>query len=127
MQFAFDKAGGGYLWAAGSIVFATKKKLILKADNDIMVSTKKNFAISAGDTGRIDGGGLLELVGKVVKIGPGTNKVAFEGCPVAVQIPPGTLVAITPAGPVPVVATLNPALPATVGGNIATGRANVLV
>lgn len=128
LQFAFDKNGGAYLWSAGSVVFATKKKLIVKADDNITVSTKKTLVLRGEQNTQVDGGDLLQLTGKVIKIGPGTSKVAFEGCVVSVQIPPGVLTAMTAVGPAPVVATLNPALPATVAGNIsAGGRANVLV
>jgi len=127
MQFAFDSVGGGYLWSAGSIVFATKKKLIVRADDNISISTKKSLVLKGEQDVTVDGGSLLTLTGKVVKIGAGTQGVAFVGSSVVVQIPPGLLIAMTATGPAPVVSALNPAAPASAGGAILNGRANVLV
>ncbi len=131
-QFAFDRAGGGYLWAAGSVVLATKKKFILRADDNITMSTKKSFQITASDSGRVDGGNLLELVGKVVKIGPGDKRVAHVGSPVVISIPPGALVAKIPApvgAMVPVSSTADPTglLPITLLGTVSEGESTVLV
>jgi len=127
LQFAFDSVGGGYLWSAGSVVFATKKKLIVRADDNISISTKKSLVLRGEQDATVDGGALLTLTGKVVKIGPGTQAVAFVGSSVVVQIPPGLLIAMTATGPAPVVSALNPLAPASAGGAILNGRANVLV
>lgn len=132
MQFAFDRAGGGYLWAAGSVVLATKKKLILRADDNITMSTGKSLQMTAAESGRIDGGKLLELQGKVVKIGPGDKRVAHVGSPVVISIPPGALVAKIPAPVgafVPVSAAADPTglLPVTLLGTVSEGESTVLV
>lgn len=132
LQFAFDRAGGTYLWAAGSVVLGTRKKLIFRADDSISVSTKKSFTFTAADSGRIDGGNLLELQGKVIKIGPGDKRVAHVGSPVVISIPPGALVAKVPApigAFVPVSAAADPTglLPVTLLGTISEGESTVLV
>jgi hypothetical protein len=132
MQFAFDRAGGGYLWAAGSLVVATKKKVILRADDSITISTGKSLSVSASDSARLDGGKLLELQGQVIKIGPGDKKVAHVGSPVVISIPPGSLVAKIPApvgAMVPVSSSADPTglLPITLLGAVSDGEATVLV
>jgi hypothetical protein len=132
LQFAFDRAGGGYLWAAGSLVIATKKRVVLRADGNITMSTGASLAVSAANSARIDGGSLLELQGQVVKIGPGDKKVAHVGSPVVISIPPGSLVAKIPApvgAMVPVSAISDPTglLPITLLGAVSDGEATVLV
>jgi len=129
LQFAFDKNGGAYLWAAGSVVFATKKKLVIRADQDISVSTKKALQLHGEESGRISTSGTLELIGKIVKIGPGTDRAAFKGCPVLVSIPPAGLIVLVAGTPTPVGTKTDPTglLPITLLGAISEGRANVLI
>lgn len=132
LQFAFDRAGGAYMWAAGSVVFATKKKLMIRAEQEISVSTKKALVLHGEESAAVSTKGTLELIGKIVKIGPGTDRAAFVGCPVVVSIPPGALVAKVPApinAFVPVSALADPSglLPITLLGTISEGRANVLI
>lgn len=131
-QFAFDKAGGGYLWAAGSIVLATKKKLIVRSDDDMTLATKKNMLLQASNSARLDGGTLLELQGTIVKIGDGRDRVAHVGSPVIVSIPPGMLFAKVPPpvnAMVPVSTLTDPTglLPINLIGTVSEGKSNVLV
>lgn len=132
MQFAFDKKGGTLLWAAGSIVLATKKKLIVRAEDDISVSTKTSLFMHADSNVRLESGNLLEIQGKLIKIGPGDKRVAHVGSPVLVSIPPGSLVAKIPppvSAFVPVSSVADPTglLPITLVGTVSEGESNVLV
>lgn len=130
-QMAFDKSGGTMLWAAGSVVMATKKKLIMKSLDDMTFSTAKSLLLHADNSARVEGGKLLELVATIVRIGDGTDRVAFVGCPVTVSIPPGIpigSVIIPPATvPIPVLSGGIPPGPVILTGVIADGKGNVLV
>lgn len=89
LQFAFDKDGGAYLWGGGSIVLATKKKLVVRAKEGIDLETEGSYRLKS-DGANIDGGPLLELVGSVVRIGAGTKPVAFQGSAVTITAIPTT-------------------------------------
>jgi hypothetical protein len=132
LQFAFDRAGGGYLWAAGSVVLATKKKLVVRAEQDISVTTQKSLLLKAEDSARMQGGKLLELQADIIKIGAGRDRVAHVGSPVLVTIPPGQIigsVVVPPATvPIPVLAgTIAPPGGITLVGTVSEGKSNILV
>jgi hypothetical protein len=63
----------------GNVLMVTHKKLRIVAKDNIDVSTSKSFTLVAKKTGRVDGGDLLELQGKVVKIGQAKFGVAHVG------------------------------------------------
>jgi len=121
LQFAFDKAGGAYLWSAGSVVLAVKKKLRIVADDDIIVESKTQIQFK-GKTMRVEGSSGLELKGDVVRIGPASDSVAHVGSVVTVTIPPGTPLSapVSPGSPAL-------ALPIKLTGLIVTGRDNIKV
>jgi hypothetical protein len=122
LRYFFDKGGGAYLGAVGNVLLATKGKLRVKALDDIEVTTEKSLRMSAQSLARIDGGGVLELAGDVVKIGPAAADVAHVGSIVEVSFPIGQPITgpMAPGSP-------GLALPVKATGTVTRGRANVKV
>jgi hypothetical protein len=123
LQFAFDKSGGAYLWTAGSVVLATKKKFYLLAEDDITIRSGKNVVLEAAGALRLGSkGGLTELRGDVVMIGPGQDAVAHVGSIVQITIPPGTPLSLPVAS-----GSAALSLPLTITGIVTTGKPTVKV
>ena len=79
LRYFFDKKGNAFMRSEGSVLLFVREKLQVVVRDDISFSTDKNFFLTAKGTGRVDGGDLLELAGKIVKIGGGNNAVAHVG------------------------------------------------
>ena len=129
LRYFFDKKGGVFLRSESSVLLMARKKLRLVAEDNIDISTKKSFTLVAKDTGRVDGGSLLELTGKVTKINGGTKPVAHVGAVVEIQIT--TPLISTPAAPGSPVSILpiNPLTgqPQVMKGTITSGNPTILV
>ena len=87
LRFFFDRAGGAFFRCNGSIVIATKKKLFVRANEEIEFRTKKSFAVLAETGAVIDGGSYSHIRGDTVRLGPGSRPVAYQGCTVKVILP----------------------------------------
>jgi len=129
LRYLFDKKGNVFLRSEGSVLLKIRKKLRIVSDDNIDIVGKKNFSLKVTKTARIDGGDLLELNGKVVKINGGTRDCAHIGAVVECQI---TIPWIsTPAAiGVPVsILPINPVTgqPHTIKGTIISGNSKVLV
>lgn len=122
LRMFFDKKGGGFLRAEGSVNIRIKKKLRLVADEGVDFSTKKSFQISADENARIIGK-------KGVQISSSDGAVVLNGgdTPVAAV---GSAVDILIATPIPIVTSAGPgtiASGAKFTGFIVNGSSTVLV
>lgn len=99
LRYFFDKSGNVFMRSEGSVLLFSRKKLRLVSKDSISVSTDKDFQLTAKGTGRIDGGALLELTGKVTKINGGSKPCAHVGSIVEVSIGLIPLSSLTPAAP----------------------------
>jgi hypothetical protein len=86
LRYAVDKAGGVSWAAGGNVAIHVAKKLRLVAQDSIDIVTRKSFSLSVKETARIDGGKLLEIGAKVVKINGGSKPVATVGSLVEITI-----------------------------------------
>lgn len=131
LRYFFDKGGSAFLRSEGSVLLYVRKKLRVIAQDNIDVSTKKSFTLVAKETGRVDGGSLLELTGKVTKLNGGSKAVATVGSIVEVVLTlplNGVLVGPpVPGGPI-IVPPIDPitTLPVRLKGTIISGNATVL-
>lgn len=100
LRFFFDKVGGAFLHAEGSVLLYTAKKLRLMADDNISISTKKNFQLTVEETTRIDAGKDLAVsAGRIIFNGGEIGEVTFKGADVEVFVDtplPVTTMAGTP-------------------------------
>lgn len=130
LRYFFDKAGGAFLRSESSVLLFIREKLRLVVKNDINISTAKSFTLTAKKTGRVDGGDLLEITGKVTKINGGSKSVAHVGSLVDITIPLQGL-ATTPAalGVPSIILPIHPitGLPQKLAGVVVTGNATILV
>lgn len=121
-KFVFDKTGNAFMRAEGNVNIRIKKKLRIRADQDITFSTKGLLlAESSEDRVRIQGNKGVEIVAEngVVTINGGATPVAVVGSAVDVLISIPVPI-ITPVGP----GVISPG--ARLTGFIANGSSTVL-
>jgi len=132
LRYVVDKQGGVTLAADGGVFLYTRKKLRIVAQDSIDIVTKKNFSLTVSETARIDGGKLLEINGKVVKINGGSKPVATVGSLVEISIglPLSSLTPAAPGAPVLMGPTGKPTAAGfpqpTLQGIITTGNPTIL-
>ena len=110
LRLLFDKNGGTFLGAHGSVLFTTKKKIKIVAEDDIYIESKKSITIKAGTTLRIEGGKAMDLTSSVTKLNGGSKPIAHVG----------SMVQMTLTAPVPIMVG---GVPGTItAGSIMTGQ-----
>jgi len=120
LRFLFDKAGGAFLGARGSVMLGIKGKLKIVAEDDIYIESKKSITLKAGTTFRLEGGDALDLGGKVTKVNGGSKPVAHVG----------SQILITTTVPIPIVVGGTPGTitaGAVFSGSVSTGNPTIQV
>ena len=86
-RYFFDRRGGCFMRAEGSIMLATKDRLRIKARGDIeLISEEGGIRLEGSGTGRIQCGGQLDISSGVVAVNGGSKPVATVGSVVQVAI-----------------------------------------
>jgi hypothetical protein len=98
MRFFFDRAGGVFFRCKGGMLLATKKRLLVRADEGIDIKSKKDFTVTATTGTTINGGPFTHIKGDVVRLGPGAKPVALQGSMVQGTIPPLPVIGQTADG-----------------------------
>lgn len=126
LRFLFDRAGNGFLRVDGNLGVLCKKKLRLRAKEDMEIFADSAFLLNVKGAAKVSAGGTLELSGKVVRVNGGTSPVAKVGSTVSVNLPPNILIAspTSPTGFAPIVSV--PTL-LNAAGTVTSGSADVLV
>lgn len=132
LRYVVDKEGNATLAADGGVFLYTRKKLRIVAQDNIDIVTKKNFSLTVEETTSINGGKLLELRGKVIRLNGGSLPIATVGSQVEISIglplvstlpaAIGTPIIIGPSGVPTSAGTPQP----TLRGVIVTGNATIL-
>jgi hypothetical protein len=128
LRFFFDKKGGVFLRSESAVYLKAARALRLDVGGDLEIHTDTKFNLTAQSSGRIDGGDLLELQGKVTKINGGSKPVAHVGAVVEIRlIKPINGISVA-GGPV-TIPPIDPitSLPVTISGSIVSGNSTVLV
>lgn len=113
LRFFFDRGGGVFFRAKSNVLLSTKKKLFIRAKEDIDIASETTVSISAKNGMVIGGGAYAHLKGDIVKLGPGSIPIAMQGGLVMLTLP------FTPA-PVP------GSPPLVIYGTIKSGNPQVL-
>lgn len=130
LRFFFDKGGGAFLRSESSVYLRVGSSLRMDIKGQLEIHTQDSFNISAKNTGRVDGGDLLELQGRVTKINGGSKPTAHVGSVVEIRlIKPLNGVPMTPAGGPVIIPPIDPVTgaPVTISGTIVSGNSTVLV
>ncbi len=78
-RFFFDRAGGTFLRAAGSLLVSSKKKMFLHGTDTMTVQGEKDVNVKAKKGLELDGGDFANIKGNVVRVNGGTQPVARQG------------------------------------------------
>lgn len=100
-RFFFDRGGSTFLRCKGNLILNTKKRLRIRSTQEMELFTEKSFRVKASGGAVIDGGPDTHIKGGVVRLGPGTRSVAFQGCPVEVILPFTPMPVPGPPGAIP--------------------------
>lgn len=127
LRYFFDKAGNAFMRCEGSVLLVCHKKLRVTVSDTIEISTKKSLTMTAGTTGRLDGGKLLELTAKTTKINGGTKPIATVGSIVEVRITQPLIGTSVSGGPV-TIPPISPITgqPQTIKGTVISGNSSIL-
>jgi len=112
LRFSFDETGNVLLASKGSLSINFKKDVFIRTEGLLSVNARK-MSLSVKEGLVMDGGDLTHVRGKVVKLGPGSAPVAFQGSTVTVLFP----FTPSPASPTPM----------QLVGTVDDGRQEVLV
>lgn len=129
LRYFFDKEGNAFMRSEGSVLLRTKKKLRIVSDDNIDISTKKNFTLTVSGISRIDGGDLLELTAGVTKINGGSKPCAHVGAVIEARVTiPLVTTPVVPGQPA-IIPPINPLTgqPQVLKGTIISGNPTVLV
>jgi hypothetical protein len=108
LKLFFDREGGGFLRAEGSVNVRIKKKLRLVADEGMDIRSKKTIQVAADETVRVSGGKGVQITAAsgatvinggdtpVAAVGSAVNVLVTTPVPVVVMMP-GTPPVPTPA------------------------------
>lgn len=101
LRFFFDRAGGTFFRAKGSVFIATKKRLRVKSDQEMEFISAKTISMTAVEGMSLDGGAYLRLGGKTIRFNGGTRPVAYQGSTVTVIMPYTPMPIPGPPGAIP--------------------------
>ena len=87
LRFFFDRAGGTFLRAEGSVLISCHKKLRIKVDEDIIIDGKTNMFVTVEKDITINGKGSVAIKGGVVRLNGGKTPVARKGGLVRIILP----------------------------------------
>ena len=101
MKFFFDRGGGGFLRAEGSVLIRVKKKLRIISDEDMHLKTLGFLTLESEKMIRLRSKAGLQIGGDggVIALNGGENPVATVGSTVAIAIPAVPPIFVIPVPP----------------------------